>query len=272
MRNPTPSIIYGTAWKKEQTASLVEEALRAGFRGVDTACQPKHYHEAGVGQGIATSLARGIATREELYLQTKFTPLPGQDPQSVPYDPHAALPEQIRQSLQVSLKNLQTPWLDCLLLHSPLPTVAQTLEAWQTLEELVSSGKAKQIGISNCYDPRLLEHLYNTARIKPAVVQNRLHAATGYDQTIRAFCIRQDISYQSFWTLTANPHILEHPVVQALSGQYQRTPAQIFLRHLTQNGVTPLTGTTSPIHMREDLAIGTFQLTAAECHAIDALM
>jgi len=68
-----PPIIYGTAWKQERTASLVEQAIGLGFRGIDTACQPKHYNEAGVGDGIAASLQRGV-NRTELYLQSKFTP------------------------------------------------------------------------------------------------------------------------------------------------------------------------------------------------------
>jgi predicted aldo/keto reductase-like oxidoreductase len=68
-----PGIIYGTAWKKDKTAELVEQAIRQGFRGIDTACQPKHYHEAGVGEGIAACISSGIIKREKIYLQTKFT-------------------------------------------------------------------------------------------------------------------------------------------------------------------------------------------------------
>jgi len=84
-----PPIIYGTAWKKDTTAALVEQAISLGFRGIDTACQPKHYNEAGVGDGVATCQKLGI-DRSELYLQSKFTPLTGQDPAQVPYDAKAA--------------------------------------------------------------------------------------------------------------------------------------------------------------------------------------
>lgn len=78
-----PSIFYGTAWKKERTAELVQLALKSGFRAIDTACQPKHYQEAGVGEGILRS---GIP-RDQIFLQTKFTPVDGQDPNKIPYDP-----------------------------------------------------------------------------------------------------------------------------------------------------------------------------------------
>ncbi len=69
-----PRILYGTAWKKDRTAALVEQAIGLGFRGIDTACQPKHYNEAGVGDGVVACLHRGL-DRAELYLQSKFASL-----------------------------------------------------------------------------------------------------------------------------------------------------------------------------------------------------
>jgi len=263
----SPGIIYGTAWKKTDTRRLVETAIRQGFRGIDTACQPKHYDEAGAGAGIAAS---GLA-RRELYVQTKFTSVSGQDPDRIPYDPTASLPEQIAQSFAASLRNLQTDYLDCLVLHSPLPTVERTMAAWQAFEALVDAGGVRQIGISNCYDLAELEHLWNQSRIKPAVVQNRFYADTGYDRDIRAFCSEKHIVYQSFWTLTANPHVLAHPTLGALAAARQRTAPQILFRYLTQCGVAPLTGTRSETHMREDLSIFEFELNEAQRRAIDGI-
>ena len=115
--------MYGTAWKKERTAELVALALKCGFRGIDTACQPKHYNQPGVGEGIAQS---GVP-REQLFIQTKFTPLNGQDPNKIPYNPKDNLQVQVRKSLEVSLKNLKTSYLDSLVLHSPMPTLQKTL-------------------------------------------------------------------------------------------------------------------------------------------------
>lgn len=121
-----PAVVYGTAWKKQNTASLVCLALKAGFRGVDTACQPKHYNEAGVGEGIKLS---GV-DREQLFIQTKFTPIGGQDPSNVPYNPSSPLKEQVTTSLSASLKNLKTHYLDALLLHSPMGSLQKTIEVW----------------------------------------------------------------------------------------------------------------------------------------------
>ena len=266
-----PRIIYGTAWKKDRTAALVEQAIGMGFRGIDTACQPKHYNEAGVGDGVAACLHRGM-DRGELYLQSKFTPLSGQDPMQVPYDSKASLNEQVAQSFQASLKNLQTPYLDCLVLHSPLAKPQHTLQAWQAMEEIFRSGGARQLGISNCYDPQQFELLYRDATIKPAVIQNRFYADTQYDRAIRDFCRQHRIIYQSFWTLTANPNVLAHGTLQALAAKYRRSAAQIFFRYLSQIDIIPLTGTTSESHMREDLAIFDFELTADECDAVESLL
>ena len=123
-----PRMIYGTAWKKERTCDLVIAAVRAGFRGIDTACQPKHYDERGVGQAMQQLLTCGEVTRDELFVQTKYTQYRGQDPANVPYDSGAPICEQVEQSLQASLSNLQLEHLDSWVLHSPLATHAETME------------------------------------------------------------------------------------------------------------------------------------------------
>ena len=266
-----PGIIYGTAWKKAETARLVRTAIQRGFRGIDTACQPKHYDEAGVGAGVALCLDAALV-RSDLYLQTKFTPVSGQDPASIPYDPAAPLPQQVHQSFAASLRNLRTNYLDCLILHSPLASPKQTQEAWRAMESLAAGGDVRQLGISNCYSLEQLKALFDSARIKPAVVQNRLYADTGYDREIRTYCKKRQIIYQSFWTLTANPHVLAHATIAVLARKYRRTRAQIFFRYLTQSGVVPLTGTRSEAHMREDLAIFDFELTDAERETVDELL
>jgi diketogulonate reductase-like aldo/keto reductase len=266
-----PRILYGTAWKKDRTAALVEKAITLGFRGIDTACQPKHYDEAGVGTGLAACLAAGL-TRADLYLQSKFTPADGQDPARMPYDPGASLASQVEQSFLTSLRNLRTGYLDCLVLHSPLVNERDLMEVWRAMEAIFESGGAKQLGISNCYALAQLERLYRKAHIKPAVVQNRFHAGTRYDREIRAFCRQHRIHYQGFWTLTANAGVLAHDTLRALASNYGRTPAQVFFRYLTQIDIIPLSGTTSQTHMREDLAIFEFELTQSECDAVATLL
>ena len=86
-----PYLLYGTAWKKDATAGLVHEAIRSGFRFIDTACQPKHYNEPGVGEGIVAAMKELGLSRSDLFIQTKFTSIDGQDPNNIPYDKHAPL-------------------------------------------------------------------------------------------------------------------------------------------------------------------------------------
>src|SRR5678815_2797883 len=115
-RNPA-GFIYGTAWKEDATTALVEEAVRAGFRAIDTANQPHHYSEARVGDALKVLAASGIS-RSSLFIQTKFTPLDGHD-HRVPYDPALALKDQVAQSFESSLRHLNCDYLDSYLLHGP---------------------------------------------------------------------------------------------------------------------------------------------------------
>lgn len=266
-----PPLLYGTAWKQERTSSLVELALDVGFRGIDTACQPKHYDEAAVGAGVAACRARGLS-RESLYLQTKFTPLSGHDPERVPYARDADLATQIRQSCQRSLENLRTEVLDCLLLHSPLPTAEQTFEAWSVLEELMRIGAVASIGVSNCYSVELFRALCENSNVKPRVLQNRFYAKTGYDVELRKLCATHGVHYQSFWTLTANPHVLKSRRVRDIAKRHGVTVEQAFFRSLTHAGIVPLTGTSSRVHMQQDLDAITIELDPPEVAAIFAAL
>src|SRR5262245_25962111 len=96
-----PTFLYGTAWKEDRTPALPELALRAGFRGIDTANQRRHYFEAGVGQGLAAAYRARLVAREDLFLQTKFTYQDGQD-HRLPYDPTADFSTQVAQSMASS--------------------------------------------------------------------------------------------------------------------------------------------------------------------------
>ncbi|GAX16201.1 hypothetical protein FisN_3Hh318 [Fistulifera solaris] len=251
-----PFLMYGTAWKKEETAKYVQQAIRTGFRFIDTACQPKHYNEAGVGAGWTAAASELGLERSDLFLQTKYTPYPGQDPNNVPYDKDASLTEQVRQSLAVSLQNLRTDYIDSLVLHSPLPTVEQTMEVWSEFENFVDAGKVRQLGVSNCYDYAMFVSIYERARIKPAVLQNRFYADSNFDTELRQFCKEKNIWYQSFWTLTANREALASKEVRDWADSLNLTPQTLMYAFLMSLGYPkPLDGTTNLKHMAEDVAI-----------------
>jgi hypothetical protein len=247
MTSSMPRIIYGTAWKKAATKDLVGKAVMAGFSAVDTACQPKHYNEPAVGLALDELQSRHGVARSSLFIQTKcvapvdtisfcntFTCTPrsrvrSQDPANVPYDASQPLRVQVAQSVSASLRNLKSAYIDCLLLHSPLSNHKDLMEVWRAMEAEVERGSVRSLGISNCYTLSAMEKLWAEAAVKPRVLQNRrvrsphsrgcphlliavfrFYQDTSYDVALRSWCTSHDVTYQSFWTLTANPHVIKH--------------------------------------------------------------
>ena len=263
-----PNMIYGTAWKKENTTNLVFEALKQGFRAVDTACQPRHYREDLVGLGLQKAYDEQIVKREDLFIQTKFTPIDGQDQNNMPYLTSDDIEIQVEKSFETSKKNLHTDFINAYILHSPVFPGSKLQKVWQKMEEFYDKKEVGALGISNCYELDVLKYLFNNAKVKPTILQNRFYAQSGYDKELRAFCNENNIKYESFWSLTANPNILVSEVLQNLSNKYQRGVAEIFYRFLNHINITPLNGTTSTKHMIEDLKIGEFELTNDEINSI----
>lgn len=250
-----PEFLYGTAWKEERTASLTELALRNGFRGIDTANQRRHYFEAGVGEGLAAAYRAGVVTRDDLFLQTKYTYQRGQD-HRLPYDPLASFAIQVRQSLESSLEHLGTDYVDSFVLHGPASNYGWTdsdAEVWEAMRNEREAGRTRLLGVSNL-SLQHLEEMKAAGLELPALVQNRCFARLGWDRNVRAFCNDHNITYQGFSLLTANPEVLQHPPFAQLAGQLNATPAQVVFAFARAIGILPLTGTTDPEHMRQDLA------------------
>ena len=257
--NFIPAFLYGTAWKKGDTTELVYRALCTGFTGIDTANQPKHYREDLVGVGLRRALAERRVTREDLYLQTKFTAVGGQDASNMPYDPEASVSDQLRASITSSLAHLtpeensiEASYIDTLVLHSPFPSIEDTIEAWHTLEEYVPT-KIHNLGISNCNLFQLMD-ICERAKVKPAVVQNRFYRQSKYDIGLREFCRENSIVYQSFWTLTANPELVWSSEVGQLANHVRISPqAALYCLVLGLGGTVMLNGTKKEHSMRDDL-------------------
>ncbi|HSQ84313.1 MAG TPA: aldo/keto reductase, partial [Desulfobacterales bacterium] len=198
--------------------------------------------------------------------------LSGQDPRQVPYEKNAPVELQIAQSFETSKNNLQTEYVDSLVLHSPMAPHALLMKAWNAMEKIQKTGGALQLGISNCYDTDVIRSFYSDADVKPAIIQNRFYQETGYDADLRHWCSDHEVIYQSFWTLTANPHILASNIIRTIAWKYKKTEAQIFFRYLSLSGIVPLTGTTSEQHMREDLGIFDFELSSEDLYNVSLLL
>ena len=266
-----PSFMYGTAWKKEATAQLVQQAVGAGFTAIDTANQLIHYQEALVGDALLALAQQGVA-RDRLFLQTKFTPTNGQDHRT-PYDASANLTKQVTQSFESSLAHLHTNYLDSYVLHGPYQRQglgAADWEVWAAIEGLYQSGKTKMIGISNVTADQLTQ-LCARAAVKPMMVQNRCYAALGWDKEVREICLAHCIIYQGFSLLTANREIFADPGIRAIAQRLGTGLAQVVFRFAMQVGMLPLTGTTNPQHMKEDLRAEQLILTAEDMRLIETV-
>ncbi|MDT7044274.1 aldo/keto reductase [Candidatus Nitronereus thalassa] len=266
-----PAFMYGTAWKKEATANLVQLAVRAGFKAIDTANQLVHYNEALVGEALLALANQGIS-RDSLFLQTKFTPVSGQDHRT-PYDPMASLTDQVEQSFESSLQHLHTDYLDSYMLHGPYSRYGlgkEDWEVWKAIEGIYQSGRAKMIGVSNMTASQL-NLLCEKATVKPMVVQNRCYAALGWDNEVREICKIQDIIYQGFSLLTANQNVLRTAEIGKIAQRVGAGPIQVIFRFSQQIGMLPLTGTTNEQHMKDDLHSEHFDLTSQELTQIEKM-
>jgi diketogulonate reductase-like aldo/keto reductase len=260
-----PLFLYGTAWKEERTEELLRLALEAGFRGIDTANQRKHYVEEAIGAAIVKS---GIP-RGELFLQTKFTFARGQD-QRLPYDPAAPIAEQVRQSFDASLQHLAVDNVDSLLLHGPWSGDGwgdHDREAWGAMEEICLAGKVRLLGVSNVSHEQVAA-LCKEASVPPAFVQNACYARTGWDQQVRDLCRNHGVLYQAFALLTGNRPALGSAAMTKMAARTGATVNQLVFRFAIEAGMLPLTGTSSRAHMDEDLACTGISLSADDIAVI----
>jgi diketogulonate reductase-like aldo/keto reductase len=269
---PSPPFFYGTAWKEDRTANLTESALRAGFRAIDTANQRRHYFEAGVGEGLAAAYRAEVVTRPDLFLQTKYTYQRGQD-HRLPYDPAASLTAQVKQSLSSSLEHLGTDYVDSFVLHGPASGYGwstEDSEVWEAMRSERDAGRTRLLGVSNVSLAHLQQMESSHAEM-PAFVQNRCFARFGWDRDVRMFCQDRNIVYQGFSLLTANQEVVQHPAFVALSKKLNATPAQVVFAFARSIGMLPLTGTSNPEHMKQDLASLRLELPADAVNALESI-
>lgn len=249
------TLMYGTAWKEEDTATYTQQAIRCGFRAIDTANQRKHYYEAGVGEAIQASIGAGICKREDLFLQSKYTYPAGQD-HRMPYDPSAPFATQVEQSFAQSLIHLHTDYLDSYVLHGPFDSDhfgPEDQNVWKAMEALKHTQKTRFLGVSNVTAP-YLKSLLETVSTPPDFVQNRCYATTGWDHEVRTICQQAGIRYQAFSLLTANRQILSHPDFLTLTINTGCTGAQLIFAFAKHLNMLPLIGSTQIKHLQEDQA------------------
>jgi D-xylose reductase len=288
-----PTIGLGL-WKVDGAAApdLVEEAARADYRHFDSASD--YGNEAEVGVGLQNVVQSGAARREDLWVTSKLW-----------NTNHAA--EHVRQACERSLRDLRLDYLDLYLIHFPIaleyippekrypagwfhnpdapepqmkPARVPISETWQAMEELVTAGLVKNVGVSN-FGTSLLRDLLSYARIRPAVLQVEMHPYLTQEKLVR-FCHQEKIAVTAFSPLgapsyvplgmaTENESVLNEQVVRDAAARHKKTPAQILLHWAVQRGTAAIPKTTKAERLRENLSIFDFELSADEMKAISAL-
>jgi len=241
------TVIYNTIDLKGDTDVLVGSALEVGLRSFDCANFPKRYREDLVGKAINEKIKKGLISRNTVYIQSKFTPAVLQTT-DCPYNVNASIYDQVISSVDRSLLNLKTEYLDALILHYPYPDFSDTMEAWLALEDLCRAQKIKYLGIANLSSLELFGKLYNQSTIKPSILQNPFILERSLNTyLLNLNCIAQDISYQVYGTLSQNAYLLNYVINNY---QHESTPQQYYLRALLQENFSLLVSTTSKTHMK----------------------
>lgn len=246
-----PQIGVGTWTLRGETArENVRLALEAGFRHIDTA--QGYENEIEVGEGIADSgLDRG-----EIFVTTKVATNVMREGE-----------QAVRDSIDASLSNLNTAYIDLLLIHWPVKGCVK--ETWQVMEKYVRRGLVKSIGVSN-FNRHHLDDMLQYAEIRPAVNQIEVHPLMTQEENI-AYNHKLGIQVEAWGPFgQGDIDVIGHPLLQSLAQKYQKTASQIVLRWIVQRGLITIPRA-KPNHFAENLEIMTFELTEEDMQAISGL-
>lgn len=288
-----PAMGFGL-WKiaPDQCSDVVYEAVKAGYRHFDAACD--YGNEAQVGEGLARAMADGLCTRADLWVTSKL------------WNTYHH-PQHVQPALQKSLEDLQLDYLDLYLVHFPIalafvpfatryppewihdpqadvpamqPVKVPLQDTWHAMEQLLDTGKVRHIGVCN-YNSALLHDLMNYANHAPEVLQIESHPyltqgklirlAEQYGLHVTAFSPLGASSYFALDMAATGEAILEHPVVVQIAERIDRTSAQVILRWGLQRNTSLVVKSVQPERMVENLAAQDFELSNADMQAISAL-
>jgi len=278
-----PLVGLGT-WKipKDIAAQTVYNAIKAGYRLLDCACD--YGNEKEVGEGLKQAIQEGIVKREDVWITSKLW-----------NTFHAK--EHVRPACERTLRDLGVEYLDLYLIHFPIALKfvdfskkyppewsnpdtngcvfvdVPTSETWSGMEELVQAGLVKNIGVSNFNNQHIMD-LMKYANIKPAALQVELHPYLQQPQLVE-YCQRPSVNiavtaYSSFGGVSYIPlgsplakettNLLEHPTVLDIAKKHNKTTAQVLLRWAVQNGVAVIPKSNSLERLKENISVFDFKL------------
>ena len=244
-----PQLGYGVYQvTKEECERCVLDALKAGYRLIDTA--QSYFNEEEVGSAIKKS---GIP-REEIFLTTKV------------WIEHYGY-ENAKQSVLESMKKLQTEYLDLVLLHQPF---GDAYGAWRALEDLYEEGKIRSLGISNFYVDRMVEFV-NFNRMKPMINQMEVHIFNQQKQ-LKEYADKYNVQLEAWAPFgEGRGNTFHNEVMKVIGDKYGKTAAQVMLRWNIQRGVVVIPKSTHYERMVENFNVFDFTLTDAEMNTIAGL-
>lgn len=246
-----PQFGFGT-WQipEEDTQAIVEHAIRAGYRHVDTAAA--YGNEAQVGAALQAS---GVP-RDEFFVTTKL------------WNAHHGHDEALK-AFDESMEKLGLDVVDLYLIHWPLPDGDRYVETWKALQEILAFGRARAIGVSNFQIPHL-ERLLAETDVVPAVNQIELHPLLTQTD-LKAFHAEQGIHTEAWSPLAQGGDLLQDDTVAGIAERVGKTPAQTILRWQLQEGNIIFPKSVTPSRVDENLDVFDFELTPDDLAAIGAL-
>jgi 2,5-diketo-D-gluconate reductase A len=246
-----PALGFGTSPMGDgETEGAVAEALRAGYRLIDTA--ENYRNESGVGRGIRSS---GV-DRDEVFVTTKFNERWHGEAEA-------------REAFENSAERLGLEHIDLLMIHWPNPRRDRYVDAWRGLVRLLEEGKVRAIGVSN-FKPSHLDRLLDETGMAPDVNQIQLDPTHSRAEE-RSYHAAHGIVTESWSPLGAGGDLLARPTIVDLARRRSKTPAQIVLRWHVQLGLIPIPKTSKPARMAENLDVFDFELTEDEMNELESL-
>ena len=229
-------------------------ALRDGYRLIDTA--RIYGNEADVGRGIQRAIEEGFVTREEIFVTTKMW--------TDDFDNGA-------EAINASLERLGLDYIDLMILHHSQPS--NDVEAYQAMEQAVSEGKLRSIGLSNYYTPEDFDRLVNATSITPALLQNETHP---YHQSMemKEHLRQYGTVMESWFPLGGRGNtqtLFNDEVISGIAQAHGKTSAQIILRWHLQAGNIAIPGSSNEDHIQENFEIFDFELTDEEMEQMTGL-